>query len=129
MNRVCAIGRLTKDPTISYAGELAVARFILAVPRPKTKDKDATTDFPTCVAFGKTAETIERYLSKGRLIGIEGRIQTGNYTDKDDKKVYTTDIVVERVEFLERKQESKETESQASMIPEGFEALDEDIPF
>ena len=85
MNIVTLTGRLTRDPDVRYAGEMAVARFSLAVARPKQKDKEATSDFPSIVCFGKTAQLVEKYLTKGRMVGITGRIQTGNYTDKDGK--------------------------------------------
>lgn len=116
-----------------YKEDLAIARFTLAVARPKTNGKEATSDFPSIIAFGKTAEMAEKYLSKGKLIAIIGRIQTGNYTDKDGKKVYTTDVVAEKIEFLEskRNEESKdEPREEQSKIPEGFEQItDDQIPF
>lgn len=125
MNVVTLTGRLTRDPDVRYAGETAVARFALAVARPKQKDKEATSDFPNIVCFGKTAELVEKYLSKGRLIGITGRIQTGNYTDKDGKKVYTTDVVAEKVDFLDYAEKKEEPKA-----PEGFEQISTDeIPF
>ena len=89
MNSVQIIGRLTRDPDVRYKDELAIARFSVAVARPKQKDKEATSDFPSCIAFGKVAETIEKYIGKGRLVGIAGRIQTGNYTDKFREEVGT----------------------------------------
>lgn len=127
MNSVTITGRLTRDPDVRYKDDgLAIARFTLAVARPKMQGHEATSDFPSIVAFGKTAEMIEKYLTKGRLIGITGRIQTGNYTDKDGKKVYTTDVVAERVEFLE----SKPKEDDKPKVPEGFEQISADeIPF
>lgn len=128
MNSVALVGRLTRDPEVRYAGETAVARFSLAVARPKQKDKEATSDFPSVVCFGKTAELVEKYLGKGRLVGITGRIQTGNYTDKDGKKVYTTEVVADRVEFLD-KAEKKEEEPRSNIPLEGFEKLTDDIPF
>ena len=129
MNSVSIIGRLTRDPDVRYKDELAIARFSVAVPRPRQKDKDATSDFPSCIAFGKTAETIEKYLGKGRLVGITGRIQTGNYTDKDGKKVYTTEVVADRIEFLD-KAEKKEEEPRSNIPLEGFEQISADeIPF
>lgn len=125
MNTVALVGRLTRDPDVRYKDDMAIARFTLAVARPKQAGKEATSDFPSIVAFGKTAETVEKYVTKGRLIGVTGRIQTGNYTDKDGKKVYTTDVVADRIEFLEKKTEEKE-----STIPQGFEQITtEDIPF
>lgn len=128
MNSVALVGRLTRDPEVRYAGETPVARFSLAVARPKQKDKEATSDFPSVVCFGKTAELVEKYLGKGRLIGITGRIQTGNYTDKDGKKVYTTEVVADRVEFLD-KAEKKEDEPRSNIPIEGFEKLTDEIPF
>lgn len=128
-NIVCLTGRLTRDPDVRYKEDLAIARFTLAVARPKVNGKEATSDFPSVIAFGKTAEMAEKYLSKGKLIAIIGRIQTGNYTDKDGKKVYTTDVVAEKIEFLESKRNDEPREEQAK-IPEGFEQItDDQIPF
>lgn len=119
---------MTRDPDVRYAGEMPVARFTIAVARPKQKDKEATSDFPSCVAFGKTAELIEKYIGKGRLVGVTGRIQTGNYTDKDGKKVYTTDVVVDKVEFLDKAEKKEEPKSNIPL--EGFEQISADeIPF
>jgi single-strand DNA-binding protein len=125
MNSVSLIGRLTRDPEVRYKDDLAVARFTVAVDRP-TKDK--TSDFPSVIAFGKTAEIVEKYLAKGSQVGISGRIQTGSYTNKDGVKVYTTDVVAERVEFLGKKEE-KPVET-VEKTPEGFEQISADeIPF
>ena len=108
-NKVVLSGRLTRDPDIRYSqGEnaMCIARYSLAVDR-RGKDKEA--DFISCVAFGKSGEFAEKYLKKGMKILISGRIQTGNYTDKETgKKVYTTDVVVEEHEFCESKKESGE---------------------
>ena len=107
MNKVIIIGRFTRDPEIKYTtGEnaTATARFSLAVNRRfKNKEGDYDADFINCVAFGKTAEFIEKYFTKGMAIGITGRIQTGSYTNKEGQKVYTTDVVVEETEFVESK--------------------------
>ena len=107
MNKVIIIGRLTRDPEIKYTtGEnaTATARFSLAVNRRfKNKEGNYDADFINCVAFGKTAEFIEKYFTKGMAIGITGRIQTGSYTNKEGQKVYTTDVVVEETEFVESK--------------------------
>jgi single-strand DNA-binding protein len=98
MNKVELIGRLTKDPELRYTtDQTAVCNFNVAVDR-IPKDKGA--DFPGIKVFGKQAENCEKYLKKGRLVGIEGRLQTGVY-EKDGRKIYTTDVVAERVEFLE----------------------------
>ena len=135
MNKVLLIGRLTKDPEVRYSqGEnpTAIARFNLAVDRRGRKEEgQQAADFPSCVAFGKTAEFIEKYMSKGRRIAIEGRIQTGNYTNKDGAKVYTTDIMVEAVDFADSKPEGTTTEPQADS--DGFmnipDNIDEELPF
>lgn len=126
MNSVVLIGRLTKDPHISYISgtQTAVARFSIAISRGKDKDgNDKGADFPSVVVFGRQAENCERYLSKGKLVGITGRLQTGSY-EKDGRKVYTTDVIANRIEFLEW--DSKEK----SEIPPGFRAIEGDeIPF
>ena len=106
MNNVILMGRLTRDPEVRYTqgdNASAVARFSLAVDRRFKKDGEQTADFINCVAFGKTGEFIEKYGRKGTKFVVEGRIQTGSYTNKDGQKVYTTDVVVEQVEFAESK--------------------------
>lgn len=142
MNSVSLIGRLTRDPDIRYGAgsQMAVARFTIAIDRGKDKNgEDRGADFPAVVCFGKTAELVERFLAKGRLVGIQGRIQTGKY-EKDGRTVYTTDILADRVEFLDwgdknegegggAKKSSPKPKSE-SQVPEGFGALtDDDIPF
>lgn len=125
MNTVTLIGRLTRDPEVRYTqDQMAIARFSVAIDRPVTAGKEKQTDFPNVVVFGKQAENCERFLSKGRLVGIQGRIQTGSYTKDDGTKVYTTDVVANRVEFIEWG-EKKEDDT-----PPGFEELEEEsIPF
>lgn len=97
MNRVIELGRMTADPEVRH-GENTVARFTVAVDRYKDG-----TDFINCVAFGKTAEFAEKYCKKGKKYLIDGRIQTGSYTNKEGKKVYTTDVVAEHIEFADGK--------------------------
>ena len=99
MNKVVLIGRLTKDPELRYAAGsgTAVTRFTIAVNRQFKKDE---TDFINCVAFGKTAETISQYLTKGRQIAVTGSIRTGSYDAQDGTKRYTTDVAVESFEFI-----------------------------
>lgn len=125
MNKVNLIGRVTKDIECRYTAstQKAVARFTLAVNRAR---KDDGADFISCIAWGKTAEIMEKYVKKGHQIGVTGRIQTGSY-DKDGHKVYTTDVVVEEMEFLEKRQSSSELKEE--YVPEGYSALDEDLPF
>ena len=107
MNKVILMGRLTRDAEIRYSqGEsaTAIARFSLAVDRRFRRDgDDQNTDFINCVAFGRTAEFLERFGRKGTKFVLEGHIQTGSYTNKDGQRVYTTDVVAENVEFAESK--------------------------
>lgn len=109
MNKVILMGRLTRDPEVRYTqGEqpMAIARYSLAVDRRfarNNQEGQQTADFISCVAFGKNGEFAEKYLHKGTKIAVEGRIQTGSYTNKDGVKVYTTDVVVESQEFAESK--------------------------
>jgi single-strand DNA-binding protein len=132
MNKVNLIGRLTRDVETRYSGELAIARYTLAVDRRFKKDGEQNADFINCVAFGKSGEFAEKYFKKGMKVAVSGRIQTGSYDDKDGKKVYTTDIVIEEQEFCEGKgtQESApapKTDSEGFMnIPEG---IGEELPF
>ena len=125
MNSVVLIGRLTREPEIRYTeAQLAIARLNLAVDRQKAKDKEAGADFINIVAFGKTAEAIERFTDKGKKLAVQGRIQTGSYVNKDGNKVYTTDVIADRVEFLEWKDREEDND-----LPAGFEQLDEELPF
>lgn len=105
MNHVTLIGRLTKDPDIRWTQgqeRMCIARYTLAVDRGgKATNGEKQADFISCIAFGKSAEFAEKYLRKGTKIAIEGRIQTGSYTNKDRQKVYTTDVVINRHEFCE----------------------------
>ena len=112
MNKVVLMGRLTRDPEVRYSqGEnsMAIARYTLAVDRRGRRDNtdnSQTADFISCVAFGKSAEFAEKYLHQGTKICISGRIQTGSYTNRDNQKVYTTEVIVEDQEFAESKNAS-----------------------
>lgn len=138
MNNVTLVGRFTKDPEVRYTdGGTSIARFSIAVDRRFKKDGEQNADFINCVAFGKTAEFIEKYFKKGMRVGLTGRIQTGSYTNQDGQKVYTTDVVAENVEFVESKN-SSDSEQQASRpnpsnAADGFtgfeDADDEVLPF
>lgn len=112
MNKVILMGRLTRDPEVRYSqgdAPLAIARYSLAVDRRNRNSQDGqTADFINCVAFGRAAEFAEKYFRKGIKIAITGRIQTGNYTNKDGVKVYTTEVVVEEQEFAESKAASEQ---------------------
>lgn len=135
MNNVSLIGRLTKDPEVRYISDsqMAVARFSIAIDRPVRSDGEKKTDFPNIVAFGKQAENCERFLGKGRLVGIQGRIQTGSYKNKNGDTVYTTEVVANNVEFLDWGDDNKKSERQEKQedVPEGFAALEDEecIPF
>lgn len=101
MNSVNLIGHLTKDVDLRYTQSgLAVGRFSVAIDRPKKDGQDNGADFPNCVAYGKTAENLANYVHKGEMVGVTGCIRTGSYTGKDGRKVYTTDISVASVQFL-----------------------------
>ena len=134
MNKTLLIGRTTKDPDIRYTQSeqpITIARFNLAVDRRFKKEGEQSADFISCVAFGKTAEFIEKYVFKGTKIAVEGRIQTGSYTNNDGNKVYTTDVVVEQVEFAGAKTDSesaaKENNDDFMNVADGLD--DEGLPF
>ena len=152
MNSVVLIGRLTRDPELRYtsATQMAVATFTVAIDRPVRAGGERQTDFPRVTVFGKQAENCEKYLAKGKLVGVQGRLQTGSYTNKDGATVYTTDVVADRVEFLEWGDKSQGGspsrqgqggpsqggssksgfgQGGAQDAPSGFSAIDEDIPF
>lgn len=104
MNKAILTGRFTRDPEIKYTNDgTSIARFSIAVNRRFVKEgSDQKADFLNCIAFGKSAEFIEKYFSKGMKADLSGRIQTDSYTNRDGQKVYTTDIVVEEIEFGEK---------------------------
>ena len=138
MNKVCLVGRLTKDPVVNYTtGEnaTAIARLTVAVDRRmKNANGEYEADFPSVVAFGKTAEFIEKYFKKGMRIGLVGRIQTGSYTNKDGVKVYTTDVIAEDVEFVESKGSNDTSTVKATVTTNDFvnvpdNADDSGLPF
>lgn len=134
MNKVILIGRTTKDAEVRYSqgSNMAVAKITLAVDRKFKKDGEPTADFINCTAFGKTAEVSEKYVFKGTKIAVVGRIQTGSYTNKDGQKVYTTDVMVEELEFCESK---NNTSNQPAPKPVGDDFMripdgaDDDLPF
>lgn len=105
MNKVIMMGRLTRDPEVRYGGanNNAVARYSLAVDRRFKRDGEPDADFFNCVAFGKTAEFVEKYLHKGTKVVVEGEVRNNNYTNKDGQKVYGTDILTNQIEFAESK--------------------------
>lgn len=147
MNKVILMGRLTRDPEIRYAqneNNTCIANYTLAVDRKyKRQGDEQTADFIRCVAMGKGGEFAEKYLHQGTKIVVEGRIQTGSYTNKDGQRVYTTDVMVESQEFAESKaasQQNGNSQPSAPSRPEPTQAsndrfmnipdaIDEELPF
>ena len=146
MNKVCLMGRLTRDPDIRYTqGEntMCIARFTMAVDRRWKKDGQPAADFLGCTVFGKSAEAIEKYVHKGTKLCLDGHLQTGSYTDRDGRKVYTTDVIVDEWEFAESRKAQEEaagqaegkagTEEKAPEDADGFmnipDSIDEELPF
>lgn len=128
MNQIILMGRLTKDPETRGEGENIVARYTLAVDRRTKKDGQPEADFINCVVFGKSAEFASKYLKKGAKIALSGRLQTGSYTNKEGKKVYTTDVIVETCEFAESKKEENKTAADDDFMTVSQDAKDE-MPF
>ena len=137
MNRVILMGRLTRDPDIRYttgSQTMCIARFTLAVDRRVKKEDEQSADFIQCIAFGKTAEFVEKYIKKGTKVCIEGRWQTGSYTNKEGTKIYTNDCIVEQMEFAESKKADSEQPAPTADIGDGFMNIpdgvdDEGLPF
>lgn len=141
MNKVILMGRLTRDPEVRYsqgAEPMAVARYTLAVDRRGRRGENGqNADFISCVAFARNAEFAEKYFRKGTKIAITGRIQTGSYNDREGRKVYTTDVVIEDQEFAESKSSQNGGNTQAppeqSDAGDGFmnipDGIDEELPF
>lgn len=143
MNKVNLIGRICNDLEIKESGENKYTRFTLAVNRTYTdEDGNRPADFISCVAWNKSAEIINQYFKKGSQIGVSGKIQTGSYDRQDGTKAYTTDIIVEGFDFLDKKEERPapeftETQNAAQNEPKGnrsltqdeIEITDADLPF
>lgn len=156
MNSVELIGRLTRDPEVRYTSgsQTAVATFTIAIDRPQRQDGgEKQADFPRITVFGRQAETCEKYLKKGRMVAIQGRLQTGSYQNKNGDTVYTTDVVANRVEFIDwggqqgqggqsyQRNDYQQSAAPAAPavqsqptqpdddMPDSFEAIDEDVPF
>lgn len=135
MNQVGLVGRLTRDPELRYtAAGVPVTQFTLAVDDTYSKEKKA--DFLNIVAWKQLAETCANYLKKGRLCSVEGRISTRNYDHKDGYKVYVTEIIASRVQFLESNKEGAQNierqEPQSQIQPDNGQVIDisdDDLPF
>ena len=105
MNRALLIGRIANDIALRYTSDnMAVASFAIAIDRPPKRDGTKEADFPRVTVFGKQAETCEKYLEKGARVSVEGRIQTGSYTNDEGARIYTTEVIAERIEFIDFKQ-------------------------
>ena len=128
MNAVILKGRLSRDPEVRTNGEMTVAAFTVAVDR---NNKEKSADFISCKAFDKSAQFIEKYFAKGSEICLQGRIQTGSYTNRDGNKVYTTDVIVDRVEFCGKKEDKPQAQPQQGS--DGFmtfpQGITEELPF
>lgn len=130
MNKVILLGNLTRDPEIRYSqGEkqMAVARFSLAVNRRFSRQGDTDTDFFNCTAFGKQAEFVEKYFKQGSRMLLTGRVQNDNYTNKNGEKVYSVQIMVEEVEFAERKSAQSNNQTQNQNQPAQANGADDDF--
>ena len=130
MNRVCLVGRLTKDPTCEYVntnnGSVARARFTIAVDRGFSSNNqdgnnNRTADFISVVAWRKQAENITKFQKKGNQIAVDGRIQVDNYTNKDGNQVWTTYVVADNIQFLDKKGDTpSNTNFDDSVSPSDF---------
>ncbi len=147
MNNVIIIGRLTRDPEMrSTPSGHSVTKFTIAVDKGMSKEKkqqaeaagQPTADFISCVAWNKTAELISQYITKGSQIGIQGKIQTSNYEDNDGKRIYRTDVIVDRVKFLgggqqdqgqQQEQQPKSQKVGISVDDGNWLPNNDDIPF
>ena len=127
MNSVFLIGRLTKDPEVRYtSSQMAVCNLLVAVDRPVKQGAEKQSDFPRVICFSKTAENCGKYLSKGSMLAVHGYIQTGSYMNKNGDTVYTTDVVADRIEFLEKPKAKKAAPDPQQ---ESFAEFEEYTPF
>ncbi|MER2047283.1 MAG: single-stranded DNA-binding protein [Solibacillus sp.] len=133
MNTVNLIGRLTKDPELKYTPSgMAICKFTVAVNRDFTNQSgEREADFINCTAFKKTAENLSNYQTKGSQIGVVGRIQTGSFEGQDGKRVFTTDVIVDRVEFLGSKQNEGQTNTRPPQQNNNgpIDVQEDDLPF
>ena len=128
MNHCSLTGRMTRDAAISTSENTTIARFTIACDRRFKKQGQDNADFISCVAFGKTAEFVEKYTRKGIKLEIDGRIQTGSY-EKDGVKHYTTDVICETVGFAESKKQEKPEEVETDGFINVPVGVAEDMPF
>lgn len=129
MNKVILMGRLVRDPEVRYnqgAEPLAVARYTLAVDRPMKKNGEKEADFIGCVAFGKRGEFAEKYFKKGKRVSIAGRLQVSSWDDKEGKKRYKTEVIVEEQYFADGNGAAPAAEGGQAAPSEGFYPVDDD---
>jgi len=134
MNSVILIGRLARDPELSYTpqNQTAVCRFTLAVDRPRRQGEEASADFIRITVWERQAENCDRYLRKGSQCAVRGKIQTGSYKDRNGETVYTTDVVADKfngVEFLGSKGDSAPQQEIPRNPETTFSAVEDDCPF
>mgnify|MGYP004546709183 FL=1 len=132
MNTVILVGRLARDPEIRYTqSQTAVCSATIAVNRGKDSNgNDRGADFIRLTIFNKPGEVFQKYLTKGRQVAVQGRLNTGSYKNKNGETVYTTDVIVEKFDFIGNKQDAQPPAADVNDIPEGFEPIDDDdIPF
>ena len=129
MNKAVLVGRLVRDPDLKFAAGSgnAVSKFTVAVNRQFKKDE---TDFISCVAFGKTAETIAQYFTKGKQIAVSGSIRTGSYETQDGTKRYTTEVIASKVQFLSKSNGASQNYNSDTGFDDGMTPVDDgDMPF
>jgi single-strand DNA-binding protein len=140
LNKIQLVGRLTKDPELTFAPGTgnAICKFTLAVNRPKfDKNKPQEADFINCVCFGKKGEAVANYVQKGHLFGLSGRLQISKYVDKEGNNRYSTDVIVEDIDFLQSKGNNSSNSPAANNSNNNFDnewagmtpVDDGDIPF
>lgn len=137
MNKVWLTGRLTRDPELRYtANNKAVCDFTIATNRPVVRDGERVADFINCRVWNKSAENLDKYQTKGNLIAVIGRLQVDKYTDKEGKNRYNTYVLVEDLEYLERKKENNQEEvkeienfNTTTEVQQQFDYTDEELPF
>ena len=130
INNVVLAGRVTKDIELKVTPTgKSVCSFSLAVERKFVQNGEKITDFINCQLWGKSAETLEKYVKKGMMIGVEGRIQTRTYTNQQGQTVYVTEVVADSFSFLEKKQSNEQSQFNDFENYGGFEVNDDDLPF
>jgi single-strand DNA-binding protein len=131
LNRVSLVGRLTKDVEVRYAtdGQTAIAKFTLAVDRTFKKDGQPSADFLPIIVFGKSAENCGKYIGKGRLVGVSGRIQTRSWDDTEGKKHYATEVIADEVDFLDKPSEASTGTQNNNSANNSDNSNDDELPF